>query len=278
MSTILRPCPVFSDDRRLLRTVKSALREIAEPRPCSDSATFLEEVRRLDPVLALVDLRSPSGPELATRFPQTFPNSILIAFAGPRTRLWREADEAIFALLDPASERENMRSFFAAALRHLTLLEEKSVRAPRPSSPGSTHASQATPSRPASLTRFRLDPHAADRPEELLKISLGQLAAEIPVFRAGIFLASSPGGEYKLAAGINYPPAAPTLSCAPDHPLPRILADEAKILMLSQCSSISPPAHARAVRDIMKSIGADLIAPVLGENGLAGWIFLSSPL
>jgi len=247
-------------------------------RAVSEPAQVASGLPPSEPVVVLVDVRSPAWRDVVEQVSQVRSDSaVVIAMGMPRTDPVLEAEErGVYAVADVAEEPQRLRILIGQALQHVELLREnralkERVGRMRPEEPGEKD-------RPAdgAQDRFRYFSHAFrhfDNVEAMLDSMVPDIASLLHVTRAGIFMLERNSGAYCLGAGVRCFEGTQDLEVDPADPFVRWLGTNACFISRATLDGVEPQADRVMLSGWLDMLRANAIIPLHGRKRLLGWLF-----
>ena len=265
-------CVIYSADRYWSRRLAAelALHDV-DVTISSDRRRLLRKIDSGHSSAVVVDLLSPGSLQLVRMLLQHRPGLPVIACGKTRTSPFMDAlHTGIFAALDRGGPIQSIASVVRSAL----MFRPETSPGTKPTSEGEKQLDDTAGS-PATIPALLPSPGLFlhnPTPEALtayLEAWLQALSARFGVLRSSLFLKDPDTGEFAAAITINCTPEIRETKLRPDADLPTYLEKEATTLI-----SGSAP---RLLASQLARIGADLVVPLLGDDGLIGWAGLSRP-
>jgi len=270
------PCLLLTADPGLATRLARTGPEHAELRTVSSRAELENCLERTGPVPILLDLRhADSAVVIAEATPDA--RAAMLAFGLPESDPFRTAREArVFAALaldGPSAE-------WCTALRHVLEIQalQEEIRLLR----RQTAAEQVPPavapvtavSDIETLYQFaRASRHFRDA-QRLLDHVVEGVAATCRVVRAGVFARLRDEPVYRLHAGLHCIESTSSQTFAPHDPFVRWIDRHAHLVSRVHLSFVADPHERLLLQRTLDALNAEAIVPLLGSNGLLGWIFV----
>lgn len=229
----------------------------------------------------LLDLRMPSALELLQALPSIRPTCVPICFAEPRSRPALNAEQLGVREMQPLEpQRAELQAavYRAAELSQLRadnlLLQQRSPTAEAPRG-----ASGRGPLAPASEVALRELSRAAlllESPDELLQRLIEAAAGQIMCSRMGLYLIDSARGVFTFRAGVRClggeaMRAIPTTAAVAEQARVR-----GHVITRDALHRIGERSDRLLVADYLDEVGAETLVPLLGKEGLLGWLFVGA--
>ena len=272
------PCILYSQDVELVRRVGAFLRFAVTVSHLDDPARLRQALGQAESAVLLFDVRGAGARELMPEVRATWPRTLIIVFAQPRSDPFRQAREmGVYAVEDLDFDGRELQSLVERAMEHLYLSE--SVRLLRESLAASSavaeHAATFARQRDATPSLRNIFPplrHATDV-ENLLQGLVDGIARAAFVLRAGVFVRVPGDDAYRLKAGMGCRNAMHELAYIPDTAFVRWLELNAQIVSRSGLRHVAGTADRVMLRSALDAMGAEIIAPLHGRQDLIGWVF-----
>nr|MDA3872985.1 ATP-binding protein [Kiritimatiellia bacterium] len=107
---------------------------------------------------------------------------------------------------------------------------------------------------------------------------LEELSTSLQLSRAGIVLRTHEGSPYHIRAGWMLPPNARSIQFPPNDPFVRWFEKHAHLVSRSGIDQLSSIQDQAMLARVLDKLGAEMIVPLRGRDGLLGWFFTGHPL
>lgn len=274
--TVPTVCLLLTKDPELARRLAMAAPELADVRAVASRAELERWQERVTAAPVLVDLRhTESAGVIAEAAPEV--RATLVAFGLPESAPYLACSEAgLFAVeplaCTPAQWRQTAAQVSALArmreerdaLRQRLVAAE--AQAPAPSTANGTPP-EAVPLHPfARASRYVGDPR------RLLDQAVEGIAVATGIVRLGVFARLHGEQVYRLHAGRSCLEGTDQLVFAVHDPLVRWLDRQAHLVCRAHLPHVAIPRERLLLQHALDAVGAEVILPLPGQQGLLGWI------
>jgi len=272
------PCLLYTQDAEVARRVKGFLGSAADTKLVADPAGLREAVDQNESALLLIDVCGAKALDLLSDLRATHPETLIIALGTPRTEPILEAEaKGVYATEDALSDGRSLEALVRRALDRLSLSDELRVLREKAGTPASSVDVEA-------LLRLRQEPSLPLRNvfqplrqfgnvEALLQGIIDGIAHAAVVLRAGIFVYDDKTDTYRLKAALGCSEDAHGLVFSRDHALVGWLQNNAQIVSRGGLEHVQRIPERLMLERALSAIGADVLAPLLGRQGIMGWLF-----
>jgi len=273
MNTQPTTCVIYSADRYWSRRLAAelALHDVGAT-IVSDRRRLFRKIDSTDRSAVVVDLLSPDSLQLIRAVRRHRPGRPVIACGKTRTSPFVDALQAeVFAVMDRSGPIESIASVIRSALT----VPPETLPAAGPAGARDTAAAinggfpATSPADLPSPVPILRNP-TPEAVTAYLEAWLQGIAARFGVLRSSLFLKDPDSGEFTAAIAINCTPEIRETRLPSNAALPTLLEKEAVTLT----PDTAPPKLAAE----LTRLGAELVVPLLGDEGLIGWACLSQPV
>ena len=273
MNTQPTTCVIYSADRYWSRRLAAelALHDVGAT-IVSDRRRLFRKIDSTDRSAVVVDLLSPDSLQLIRAVRRHRPGRPVIACGKTRTSPFVDALQAeVFAVMDRSGPIESIASVIRSALT----VPPETLPAAEPACARDTAAAinggfpATSPADLPSPVPILRNP-TPEAVTAYLEAWLQGIAARFGVLRSSLFLKDPDSGEFTAAIAINCTPEIRETRLPSNAALPTLLEKEAVTLT----PDTAPPKLAAE----LTRLGAELVVPLLGDEGLIGWACLSQPV
>ncbi|MBN1558392.1 MAG: PAS domain-containing protein [Lentisphaerae bacterium] len=197
----------------------------------------------------------------------------VVVFGATDSEPVREAEAGgAYAVLAPDAPRREIQAVVDRALERVRLMAEvRDLRAGVGAPPASPESSRdAAPRFRHFFTPLR---HCADVGAMTEGIIDGVVNAGV-VMRAGLFVRTRDRRAYRFRAGVGCPEDIRRLTFAQDDPLVDWLDANPRIVSPAVARGAAAPGDRTLLQHALDMLGAELIVPLQGREGVMGWLLL----
>jgi len=274
----LPSCLLYSRDEELGDRLARIASSVAAVHPIATETELELWFAQFGDTVLLADLRAPNCLEVLSEIKVNWPLSVVIAMGVDRSDPMLTVE-----WLDPfaTTGMEPDRREFQALLKHAMecfklrkksrLLEDELAKlnarhteaAPQPHSPIS-----------APLQNFSKAQKNFDNLDMLFDSVVEGLVATARVSRAGIFIKPEHGEKYVFQAGVRCLQAIETLAIHLDNPFVQWLEMNPHLVSRQTLENIHDPEQRAMLKQMLVSLGAEIIIPLYANGLIQGWIFV----
>jgi len=276
------PCLLYTQDPELTRRVTGLLREVPDLTHIDDPAALRRALDRIAPALLILDSRSRDFAGVLNEVRSEWPESPSVVI-GPRRSdpVVRAEAAGAFAVLDYDFEGDMLKHIVSRALEHLALTRRLSIlekrleaRAEHPAGPPEPRdtAASSPPLRHTFPPLRRFEDVTA-----VLQGTLEEIVRAGIVLRAGAFVHDPAAGVYRFAAGIGCSEDTGRVKLKENSPFVRWLEKHAQLVCRSELRHVSDASACLMLERTLNRLQAELVAPMLGRQGIVGWLLLGRP-
>jgi len=202
------------------------------------------------------------------------PDTLVMAFGLSRSNPAIEAEAmGAYAVVDFDVERQRLQSLVRHAQEHLKLVKENrvlrsSVPTPEPEEP------EPIQSAPPSLHHLSKAFQHFDDADKMLESMVQGIASCAKVSRVGVFAYDRETDTYAYRAGIKCMEDSCRLNVSRQDPLVRWMHLHAHLICRTRLNVVENQAERAVLQHSLEVMGAEVIIPMHGRNGIIGWLFL----
>jgi nitrogen-specific signal transduction histidine kinase len=268
------PYLVCTEDDALGRRIDGFLNRIAEVVHVRDIPALDDALDMLGATVAILDIRAPGVHDTLPELRRLRP-ALPVIILGARESEPVIAAEALgvygTAPLDP--DRRAFRLMVGRALQHAELqaetdaLRTQALNGPADRGDGTGDAVQR-------LRHFFTPLRHGEDVDALARGVIDGIANAGIVLRAGLFVCDRDGQAYRLRAGLGCLPGTEALVFTPRDTLVRWLVRHAQLASRAALPRLTHAGERAALERALGRLGAELIVPLRGRQGVIGWIVL----
>lgn len=267
-------CLLLTCDASLTARLARAAGSLADVRGTASRTDWSRPRSAL--AIPMLDLRHPeAAAALAGAGPEA--RHGLIVFGVPDSTPFLSCHDAgLFAVepleVDPERFRTTLRH---ALLLHLAQEEVSLLREQQSPPPAAVPppAGDNSPTLGPLQELWRASRHVHDIQKLLDQVAEG-VASACRIARVGVFARLHDEATYRLWSGLRCLEDVTGASFAPDHAFIQWLERHAHLVCRAHLTLVPDLRQRRLLQQMLDNAGAELIVPLLGRNGLLGWIFV----
>jgi nitrogen-specific signal transduction histidine kinase len=276
--TPLPSCILYSRDEKLTGRLVRIAASVAVVQPIAAQDELEQWFPQFGDTLLLADLRAPNCLEVLSGIKANWPMTVIIAMGADRSDPMLAAEWLdLFANTSLEPDRREFQSLLKQAtetlkLRKKTSLLEKEL--------AKLNARQAE-AKPQPRTLFSAPLQNFSRAQQnfgnldlLFDSVVEGLVATARVSRAGIFIKPETKTSYVFQAGMRCLQATETLALHETDPFVRWLEMNTHLVSRKTLETILDPEERAMLKQMLDSLGAEIIIPLYATNRIQGWIFV----
>jgi PAS domain S-box-containing protein len=274
---------LYTQDADLVRRTKAYLRNLAQIRHVTDADRLEPVLQQTGPAVLIMDLRAKESRELLGEIHDEHHDILIIALGVAHSEPLREAEElGIYAAEELGLDRRRFQALLERAFDYQKLLEEnrdfrETSTMPRDRALTTGDPRPATGSgRGLSLLRFPRVLRRSDSIDTLVSSVVEAVADAAGVSRVGIFLSTAKGQPYSFRGGLRYLSETDQLRFGERDGLVRWFELHARLISRNHLAHTSEDRSRVLMRRALDMFGAEVIAPLFGQNTVIGWIFFGT--
>jgi len=274
----LPSCILYSRDEGLIGRLTRISSSIAALHSIEEQDHLEQSFAQLGDTLLLADLRAPNCLEVLSEIKSSWPLTVIVAIGADRsdpmlTVEWFEP----FATLSFEPDRREFQALLKQAIECFTLrkktqlleLENAKLNAQKiePQPPAQSLFS-------APLQNFSKAQKNFDNISLLFDSVVEGLVATARVSRAGIFIRPDHEEQYTFHAGMRCLGSTENLSIHQGSPFVHWLEMNTHLISRATLENIHDPEERAMLKQMLDSLGAEIITPLYATGGIKGWIFV----
>ncbi len=273
---------LFSRDADLCKRISPLLSELLDLQVCTTFYEFSRLMDRSGPGVVLLDIRLPEdAPELDV-IQEQFPLHLFLVIGSlTSTPMQHPAIHRMHGTLDIDESSSLIAKRVSSAQEFLDLKEEnrklarevEQARSPVQSEVNTTGLDKVFSVR--ELIRIMRSMDNVDALQERL---LEELSAVMHLSRAGIALRRFRENSYTVCAGWMLSPEAQDCKFEADDKFIRWFENHPRLVSRTGIDHLDSTREQIMLNRVLDRLGAEIIVPLRGKNGLIGWFFSSHPL
>jgi len=270
-------CIIYCQDATLMQRLRSFLGSMTRVQQANRPSSLLMACRQFDPAILLLDLCAEDSRELLPQVIREHPNLIAIAIAPKNIETTTEIEnDGVWAIVEPDTSRQTLQGLVQRAITHLSVIEEnrilRTAREPRSERMTAPRREESTGG-PSSLFHFSRAFRHFDKLETMLEHLMEGVAGCARVSRAGVFVAENDGAVYRLKAGLKCLEGTDQIEFSDDDSLLCWMRMNPQLISRSVLSLLDNPSEALFLKQMLDTLGAEVIVPLHAGGRVAGWIF-----
>lgn len=274
----LPTCVLYSNDEDLTARLIRISSSSAALQPIENPAELNQWLHQFGDAVLIADLRAPDCLDLLAAVRKEHPGSLIIAMGIDRSDpMLAVRMLEPFATISPKPERQAFQNLIRQAIecqalrqKNAVLEQELAALAARKTEPRTeTRTLFSTP-----LQNFSKAQRNFDNLEMLLESVVEGLVATARVSRAGIFIMKDGDDCYRFKAGTRCLAATENLTVSQNHPFVRWLELNTHLISRKTLENILDPQERAMLKQMLDSLGAEIIIPLHASGGIKGWIFI----
>lgn len=276
----LPSCLLYTQDESLVSRLLRILASQAAIHPIDSRETLERWFYQHGATVLLADLRAPDCLNVLSDIRQNWPDTIIVVLGSARSDPMLTAEWLdVFATAGLEPDRRS----FQTLIRHATecfmlrkknaLLEDELAKL----------ANQRPEEKPVQRTAFSAPLQHFSRAQQnfdnidmLFDSVVEGLVASAKVARAGIFIRGKSGENYRFRSGLRCLEEARKLEVQESSPFIRWLEINTHLISRQTLENIQDPEERMMLRQILESLGAEVVIPLYVQGNIAGWIFVGS--
>lgn len=268
------PCLVCTQDPALGKRIAGYLQFIADVVHVVDVPAVRDALDTLGATVLLVDIRAPGIRDALPEIRETRPHLPVVVLGAKESEPILEAEAlGVYATAPLELDRRDFQLLVGRALQHIDLLVE--VEHLRECQTTATAGWVDATREPVQRFRHFFTPlrHFEDV-GALVQGVIDGIANAGVVLRAGMFVCTRDGRAYRFRAGLGCREETRTLEFKADDPLVRWLELKAQLVSRPGLRNVSKLEDRTVLERALGRMGAELIVPLHGRQGVMGWLFL----
>lgn len=269
-------CIIYCQDTTLMQRLRSFLGSMTRVQQADRPSSLLTACRQFDPAILLMDLCAADSRTLLPQVVRDHPNIIAIAVAPKSIETTSEIENAgVWAIVEPDTSRQTLQGLVQRAIAHLSVIEEnralKNARSPQPDSISVPRREEATGGA-SSLFHFSRAFRHFDKLETMLEHLMEGVASCARVSRVAVFAAADDSEVYRLKAGLKCLEGTDQIEFPDDDPLLCWMRMNPQLISRSVLTHLDDPSEASFLKQMLDTLGAEVIVPLHTRGRVAGWI------
>ncbi|MDF3129510.1 ATP-binding protein [Kiritimatiellaeota bacterium B1221] len=282
MSPYPQTVTLFSRDSDLCDRIRPLLSEKFDLQLCDSFYEFSRLLDRGGPGVILLDIRLPEdAPELDIILEQ-FPHHLFLVLGTlTSTPMQQPAIQRVHGILDLREPTTLIANRVSIAQEFLDLKEENrklTREADEARSPIQTESSTHTLDNVFSVRELIRIMRSMDNVAALQERLLEEISAVMHLSRAGIALRRFRENSYTVCAGWMLSPEAKDCVFEADDYFIRWFENHPRLVTRSGITHLDSTREQIMLNRVLDRLGAEIIVPLRGKNGLIGWFFSSYAL
>ncbi|MDF7798145.1 ATP-binding protein [Pontiellaceae bacterium B1224] len=271
-------CLLYSRDEELVSRLIRITTSISAIHPIDEQNDLEQWFRQFGDTVLLADLRAPNCLDAIAELRTEYPTSIFIMLGAERSDPMLAAQ-----LLDPYAtcalepDRREFQALVKQAIECLLLRQKNRVLEDELAALNARKVEHRPEPRTlfsAPLRNFSKAQRNFDNVEMLFESVVEGLVATARVSRAGIFIQPDPHSEYAFEAGTRCLAATEKLTLHPTNPFVRWLEMNTHLISRKTLENIVAPDERAMLKQMLDSLGAEIIIPLYATGCIKGWIFV----
>lgn len=274
----LPSCLLYTRDEELASRLIRISSSISAIQPLENQTDLEQWLHQFGDTVLLADLRAPNCLEVLSSLRKERPSTLTILLGTDRSDPMLAAemlDPFGKASLDP--DRRDFQGLLKQAIecqmlrqKNRVLEDELATLNARRSEPRPEQRTVFS----APLQNFSKAQRNLDNVEALFESVVEGLVATARVSRAGIFIQPDPQAEYVYQAGTRCLAATEKMTVAADNVFIRWLEMNTHLVSRKTLENIFDPQERAMLKQMLDSLGAEIIIPIYATGRIKGWIFV----
>jgi nitrogen-specific signal transduction histidine kinase len=271
-------CILYSRDEELTGRLIRIASSVAFMQPIEERTDLEQWFGQFGDTVLLADLRAPDCLEVLSEIRKRWPTTIVVALGADRSDPMLTAEWLdLFATTGFQPDRRDFQALLKQAIECLTLrkksnlledeLAKLNAQKPEPKPPPRTLFS-------ATLQNFSKAQQNFDNLDVLFDSVVEGLVATARVSRAGIFIKPDQQNQYVFQAGMRCLSATETFIVPENAPFVRWVEMNTHLISRSTLGNIQDPEERSMLKQMLDSLGAEIIIPLYASGRIKGWIFV----
>jgi nitrogen-specific signal transduction histidine kinase len=267
---------LYTQDEGLVTRTSGYLKFLARVRHVSEPHELDSLLQQYDPSLLLVDLRADASKLLLPRIFKEFTETLVLAFGLDRSNPAIEAEAmGAYAVVGFEVERQRLQSLVRHAQDYLKLVKEnRMLRSDAPAPRSNVDEPAPLQSAPPSLHHLSKAFQHFDNADMMLDGMVQGIATCAKVSRVGVFAYDRESESYAYRAGVKCMEDSCRVNVSRQDPLVRWMHLHAHLVCRTRLNVVENPAERAVLQHSLEVMGAEVIIPLHGRNGILGWLFL----
>jgi hypothetical protein len=271
-------CILYSRDEELTGRLIRIASSVAFMQPIEERTDLEQWFGQFGDTVLLADLRAPDCLEVLSEIRKRWPTTIVVALGADRSDPMLTAEWLdLFATTGFQPDRRDFQALLKQAIECLTLrkksnlledeLAKLNAQKPEPKPPPRTLFS-------ATLQNFSKAQQNFDNLDVLFDSVVEGLVATARVSRAGIFIKPDQQNQYLFQAGMRCLSATETFVVPENAPFVRWVEMNTHLISRRTLENIQDPEERSMLKQMLDSLGAEIIIPLYASGRIKGWIFV----
>lgn len=273
---------LFSRDPQLRSRLRPLLEEVMQLQHCDSYQEFLRLTDRNGPGVVIMDIRLPGDAPDLEDILNDAPHHLFLVMGNLRSSPMLHPDiRRVHDTLDLLEEPAEIARRVEQAQQFLDLREENRNLASEVTRMRAQEKEEMPPSLNENVFSVReliRILRSMDSVETLQERLLEELSGVMHLSRAGIVIRPFRENTYRVCAGWMLPPEARNCDFRADDAFVRWFENHPHLVTRSRISHLKTTAEQLMINRVLDRLGAEVIVPLRGRNGLIGWLFTSHPL
>ena len=274
----LPSCILYSRDEELGDRLVRIASSVAVVQPIATQTELEQWFAQFGDTVLLADLRAPNCLEVLSEIKTHWPLSVVIAMGADRsdpmlTVEWLEP----FATTGMEPDRREFQALLKHAVECFTLRKKSRLLEDELAKLNARQAEAKPQPRTlfsTPLQNFSKAQKSFGNLDRLFDSIVEGLVATARVSRAGIFIKPEHGEQYLFQSGIRCLQASETLAIHQDNPFVRWLEMHPHLVSRQALGNIHDPEERAMLKQMLDSLGAEIIIPLYASGLVQGWIFV----
>jgi len=273
---------LFSRDLELTERLKPLLQETVKLQTSTSYYEFSRLMDRTGPGVVILDIRLPSDAPDLEAFTEEFPHHLFIVMGSlSSSPMLHPAIRKMYSAIGLTTETEKVCSLVEQAQRYLDLHEENrrlKIEVTKTKITAIPEPVQTSTEKIFSVRELIRIMRSLDNVEALQERLLEELSNVIHLSRAGIAQKGFRENTYKICAGWMLSPESRGCVFEENDSFIRWFESHPHVLTRNIIHQLDSSSEQIMLSRIMDRLGAEVIIPLRGRDGLIGWFFCNHPL
>jgi nitrogen-specific signal transduction histidine kinase len=274
----LPSCILYSRDEELSGRLIRISSNISAIQPITEQKELEQYFSQFGDTILLADLRAPNCLEVLSEIKASWPVSVIIALGADRsdpmlTAGWLD----LFATTGFEPDRRDFQALLKQAIECFKLRQKSHLLEAELAKVNARKTEEKPPLRTlfsAALQNFSKAQQNFDNLDMLFDSVVEGLVATARVSRAGIFIKPDLESHYFFQAGMRCLSATESLTVPENSPFIRWTEMNTHLVSRKSLENIQDPEERAMLKQMLDSLGAEIIIPLYASGRIKGWIFV----
>ncbi|MDF7823328.1 ATP-binding protein [Pontiellaceae bacterium B12227] len=271
-------CLLYSRDEPLVARLIRITTSIAALQTIAEQIELEQWFTQFGDTVLLADLRAPNCLDVIAALRRERPATIVIVLGADRSDPMLAAETLEpFAAISLEPDRREFQTLLRQAVECLLLRQKNKILEDELATLNARKVEHRPEPRTlfsAPLQNFSKAQRNFDNVDMLFESVVEGLVATARVSRAGIFVQPDTISDYAFQAGVRCLSATEQLIIKSDAPFVRWLEMNTHLISRKTLENIADPQERSMLKQMLDSLGAEIIIPLYANGSIKGWIFV----